>query len=360
MSDTINKLFSEHPFSFDSKKKNDLVLNELIRLTLYHYDNCQLYSSFINGFKLNVNSITKLDDIPFLPTRLFKEYLLSSVPNEAIFKIMNSSGTSGQNVSKIVLDKHTASIQTKTLTKLVSNFIGNERLPMMVIDHEGTIKDRKQFSARTAAIQGFSIFSNSRVFALNHDYKLNINIIEEFLALNSNKKKIIFGFTFLVWEYLYKYSKQLNYKPDLSNTILIHGGGWKNLQSESISKLEYNKILKDYFGLLSVHDYYGMIEQTGSIAIECEYGNLHASNYSDIIIRRPEDLSMAEFGEQGIIQSLSLLPISYPGHSLLTEDLGILLGEDGCPCQRYGKYFQVIGRITNAEIRGCSDTHVQR
>ena len=44
-------------------------------------------------------------------------------------------------------------------------------------------------------------------------------------------------------------------------------------------------------------------------------------------------------------------------HSLLTEDEGILLGEDDCPCGRKGKYFRIIGRLQNAEIRGCSDTY---
>ena len=49
--------------------------------------------------------------------------------------------------------------------------------------------------------------------------------------------------------------------------------------------------------------------------------------------------------------------MSYPGHSLLTEDEGVLLGEDDCKCGRLGKYFLVLGRVKNAEIRGCSDAY---
>jgi len=86
-------------------------------------------------------------------------------------------------------------------------------------------------------------------------------------------------------------------------------------------------------------------------------GHLHTSVFSDIIIRRSHDFSIAEKGEKGIIQILSVLPKSYPGHSLLAEDEGILLGEDDCSCGRLGKYFKIIGRIKNAEIRGCSDTN---
>lgn len=55
-----------------------------------------------------------------------------------------------------------------------------------------------------------------------------------------------------------------------------------------------------------------------------------------------------------------MLPHSYPGHSLLTEDEGIILGEDDCPCGRKGKYFKLTGRIKQAELRGCSDTYAAK
>jgi hypothetical protein len=84
---------------------------------------------------------------------------------------------------------------------------------------------------------------------------------------------------------------------------------------------------------------------------------LHASNFSDIIIRRPLDFMICDVGEPGIVQVISLIPRSYPGHSLLTEDSGVLLGEDDCGCGRKGKYFSIIGRLRQAEIRGCSDTY---
>ena len=41
------------------------------------------------------------------------------------------------------------------------------------------------------------------------------------------------------------------------------------------------------------------------------------------------------------------------------EDEGVLLGNDGCTCGRKGTYFKVLGRIQNAEVRGCSDTYTQ-
>jgi hypothetical protein len=91
--------------------------------------------------------------------------------------------------------------------------------------------------------------------------------------------------------------------------------------------------------------------------MECEKGYLHTSEYSDIIIRNSSNFSVSRHGEEGIIQLLSLLPISYPGQSILTEDLGIIFGEDDCKCGRKGKYFKINGRLKNAELRGCSDTY---
>ena len=146
----------------------------------------------------------------------------------------------------------------------------------------------------------------------------------------------------------------------MSNGILIHGGGWKKLVSEQVSPLEFNKRLEEVCGIKKVHDYYGMVEQTGCIYMECECGHLHASIFSDVITRKVNDFSVCDFGEKGIIQVVSLLPKSYPGHSLITEDEGIVLGEDDCPCGRKGKYFKVLGRLKNAEIRGCSDTYAAK
>ena len=94
--------------------------------------------------------------------------------------------------------------------------------------------------------------------------------------------------------------------------------------------------------------------------MQCEHGNLHASIFSDIKTRRPNDFSECNFNERGIIQVISALPVSYPGHSLLTEDEGEILGEDDCPCGRLGKYFKVHGRLKGAELRGCSDTYERR
>ena len=67
-------------------------------------------------------------------------------------KTMTSSGTTGQAVSKIYLDKTTSANQQKAMVKIVSDFTGSNRMPMIIIDCPSVIKNRTMFSARGAGI----------------------------------------------------------------------------------------------------------------------------------------------------------------------------------------------------------------
>lgn len=348
------------PYSLDKKQKSKLLTEELKNLTEFHRRQCQSYDNMLKGINYKPENVESYEDLPFLPVSLFKTLELKSIPDTEIFKTMTSSGTTGQAVSKIFLDKETAAKQQKTLVKIVSAFTGASRLPMLIIDSPSVIKNRLMFSARGAGILGFSIFGADRTYALNDDMKIDFEAIDSFLLRHQGQKILLFGFTFMIWQHFYKELLKADKKIDLSKGILIHGGGWKKLISEAVSPEEFQRQLTDVCGLSDIHDYYGMVEQTGCIYMQCEHGHLHASNFSDIIIRNPKDFSVARFGEKGIVQVVSLLPESYPGHSLLTEDEGVVLGEDDCPCGRKGKYFKILGRLKNAEIRGCSDTYAAK
>ena len=356
----FNTLLKLHPYSLKNHEKMILLTEILKYLSKKHIDNCVLYRHMMEAYGLDLNKIDTYYDLPFLPVSLFKEFDLKSIPDKEIYKTMTSSGTTGQAVSRIFLDKEGAARQQKVLVKIVSSFTGALRLPMLIIDSPSVIKDRLKFSARGAGILGFSIFGADRTYALNDDMQINLPEIKLFLKRHEGQKILLFGFTFMIWQHFYKELLKQNKTIDLSHGILIHGGGWKKLVSETVSPQIFRQRLSDVCGLSNIHDYYGMVEQTGCIYMQCEYGHLHASIFSDVIVRRPDDFSPCEFGEPGIIQVLSILPESYPGHSLLTEDEGILLGEDDCPCGRKGKYFKVLGRLKNAEIRGCSDTYAAR
>ena len=345
------------PYSLSKQEKEKLLTLKLIELTKYHYEHCEEYNRMLDCVGFDPGDACIYYDIPFLPVSLFKELDLLSIGKDNIIKTMTSSGTTGQAVSKIYLDKATASNQQKALVKIVSNFIGSERMPMLIIDCPSVLKNKSIFSARSAGILGFSIFGTDNTYALDDDMGLNISAILKFLEKHKGQHILMFGFTFMIWQHFYKALKKSKIKLDLSNGILIHGGGWKKLVTEAVSKENFKNCLSEVCELKNIHNYYGMVEQAGSIYMECEHGNLHASIFSDIITRRTNDFSVCYIGETGIVQVISVLPESYPGHSLLTDDEGVILGEDDCLCGRKGKYFEIKGRLLNAEIRGCSDTY---
>ena len=345
------------PFGVPHAEKEALLARELSALTMFHRQRCEAYRKITEAFGFSESNSVPMTKIPFLPVRLFKELELRSVPEDEIFKTMTSSGTTGQRPSRIYLDRATAANQQKTLVRIAQEFLRASRMPMLIIDSPAVLKDRSMFSARGAGILGFSIFARQKMYALREDMTLDLESVKDFLSHHRNKRILVFGFTFMVWQYLHQALLAMNERLSFGDAILVHGGGWKKLADRAVSPEIFRRSLRETCGIKEVSNYYGMVEQTGCIYMECEYGHLHASTYSDVIFRRGMDFSEAGIGERGIVQVLSLLPHSYPGHSLLTEDEGVLLGVDDCPCGRKGKHFKVIGRITNAELRGCSDTY---
>lgn len=354
------KILEIPPYSLNKEEKEEFLTKSLLDLTRHHERSCRPYEQILNAEDTDLNNIRSYTELPFLPVRMFKDMELRSVSQKEVIKTMTSSGTTGQQVSKIYLDQKTSKLQSKALTKIAGDFIGNKRLPMLILDSSAVIKDRKMFSARGAGILGFSIFGRDKMYALNENMELDAEGLRTFLKKHEGEKIFLFGFTFMIWQYFCSELERTGCHPDLSNGILIHGGGWKKLASYNISSKEFKERLFKVCGISKVYDYYGMVEQTGSIYMECEYGHLHAPVFSDVLIRRPKDFSLASVGEEGLIEVVSILPWSYPGHLLLTEDVGVILGEDDCPCKRKGKYFRIKGRIRNAEIRGCSDTYEER
>ena len=368
------------PYMLKKCVKDQVLTNALKELTAFHIRNCAEYKKILDSLGFDPERAENYTDIPPLPAGLFKRLDLSSISsdshlpegaregmekdkNTAVWqdrsgiKTLTSSGTSGQVASKIYLDAETRTAQQKALAEIGVDFLGNKRLPMLIIDCPSAAGDRKRYTARAAGITGFSLFASKRIFALDDDMKISAEAVRDFLEKYGGEPFLVFGFTYMIWQYFYLPLKDCASRPDLSNAVIIHGGGWKKLEGLNITKDEYKNSLREAFGAARIHDYYGMAEQAGSIFMECEYGRLHCSDYSDVLIRRAGDLSLCGVGESGIIQVVSTLPKSYPGHSILTEDEGVLLGIDDCPCGRMGACFEVKGRLKKAQIRGCSDAY---
>jgi len=351
----INNLKKFNPFEIERREKNKIYIDQIRLLNLHHYNRCKKYKKIINNLKFKLKNINKLEDFPMLPVRIFKKFDLKSVSENKIVKKLVSSGTSGQELSKIYLDKKNASDQVRVLGRIMSTILGKKRLPMLIIDQNPKTLDKSIFNARTVAIYGFSIFGTQHSYLLDEENKIDYVSLNNFLKKYSSDKFLIFGFTSLVYENLIQKLSFNLIKSDFQNGILIHGGGWKKMEKLKVNNTIFKKKLIEKINLNKIYNYYGLVEQAGSVFIESKKcGYFHTSVYSDIFIR-DKKFNVLKNKKKGLIQLMSLLPTSYPGHNILTEDIGEIIGEDNCKCGLKGKYFLVHGRTKEAEIRGCSD-----
>ena len=240
---------------FNNEAKNQqesfsVFTNVLNKLTKYHYQKSKDYKKILDGLNYNPNNFSSIEQLPFLPARLFKSFDMLSIEKSEIFKTLSSSGTTGTNTSKIYLDKLNASNQIKVLEKIIRKKIGNKRLPMLVLDKNNNFSNNQYFNAQRAAISGFSLFAKKIIYLLDNENNINLRALSNFLEKNGKNKFIIFGFTSNIFTHLIeRLPKGINSKELLSNAMIIHGGGWKNLENKKINNFKFKSLLSDKLGL---------------------------------------------------------------------------------------------------------------
>ena len=352
---SLEYLFNAPQFSIAQAEKEKQLLEELNSLTELHKTHCDKYSKILNI--TSTPPYSSLSDIPFLPVSLFKTNELRSIPAEEVFKVMTSSGTTGQAVSRIYIDRHTADLQSRALAAIMTSVLGSNRLPMLIVDTPSVVRNNLQFSARTAGVLGMFPFGRKHTYVLDDDMRLDETALKTFADKFSGQPILIFGFTFMVWKYFLQELRLRNIQVDLSHATLIHSGGWKKLTDEAVGNDEFRASFKETTGLTKIHNFYGMVEQVGSIFMEGDDGFLYPPNFADVIVRDPLTWEPAPHGTPGVVEVLSVLPHSYPGHALLTEDLGVIEGVADSSSGWQGKKLHILGRVPRSELRGCSDTH---
>jgi hypothetical protein len=350
----LQDILNTEQYSLTRENKSPQLYNLLLEKHRWHVQTCEAYREISETVFGGKNDFNTIEEMPFLPVSAFKNHDLKSVPDSEVLKVLTSSGTTGQAVSKIYLDKETAQLQSLALSKIIGHVLGKARLPMLIIDSKAVFANKQSYSARGAGILGLSVFGKDHTYVLDENFEFNEDVLASFLEKYNGQPFFIFGFTFMVWLYLFQAKTKRKY--DLSKAILIHSGGWKKLADMAVDNPTFRSALQEKFGLESIYNFYGMIEQTGSVFLENSNGYLHCPNFADVIIRNPKDFSVQPYGTPGLVQVVSVLPKSYPGHSLLTEDIGVIMGEDDAANGWKGKYFKITGRAKKAELRGCSDT----
>ncbi len=309
----------------------------------HHLKNCSHYREIIQKIFPNERNFKDI----YIHVDLFKKINFVSGNEEKSYSY-SSSGTSGKK-SNIYFDRKDAINQQKYLLKTVKEFTSITKKAIFV---DTAFESKDQFNARKAASRGFSLLAKKRV-----SLPSSLEEAHQFLRELTDKYSqiILFGFTYEIYILINKFI-EAKYQPiPTSNFLLIHGGGWKKLEKKKVDNQIFEKLLFSIFPNAKSLNYYGMVEQLGLIYPMCKEGFYHCPEGSDILIRN-YDGKICPPEQEGLIQSISPLPISYPGHSLLTEDVGVIFSSP-CKCGLNTKRFKVMGRLSKVEARGCSDAY---
>jgi phenylacetate-coenzyme A ligase PaaK-like adenylate-forming protein len=361
LDEQINDLIAQQQYIYTDNEKEKLVLPIIKEQLKSHYQNNKYIKSWLDKLSLDIESIARLADVPLLPTQMFKYFDLQTSKGE-LQRVLHSSATTSQTPSRIPISSMTAQRQTKALMAIIKNFFSSKRRPFLAIDSELSNKDAKAITARGAAIRGFSMLAKELVYAFDDDKgKLifNKNRVVDFFERHGEEDVFALGFTYIIWSEFLRAIQKENLSFNCPNLKLVHGGGWKKLQSQSVSKEIFSDAVAEVFKTTpqNILDWYGMVEQTGLVFIDCSAGYKHCPNFAEVKIRNFYTLEENQTHEAGFIEIMNILPDSYPGMSILTEDVGEILGYDNCSCGRKGKYFVFRSRLEKSEIRGCGDTY---
>ena len=130
---------------------------------------------------------------------------------------------------------------------------------------------------------------------------------------------------------------------DFPELIVMETGGMKGRRKEMVRE-EVHELLKKSFGVPSIHSEYGMTELLSQAYSKGE-GKFVCPPWMKIIITDMNDpFQILPDGKTGIINIIDLANI-YSCAFIKTEDIGLKFS-DGT--------FEVLGRVDNSDLRGCS------
>jgi hypothetical protein len=364
--DRIDRVLSLPPYCQAPEERQAGLLDILKEELDYACRRHAGYKNYVQHWPVDYRSASRVSDLPFLPVGILKANPpLCFVGPDEIKRTLTSSATTSQSPSRVVLDAPTARRMTKGVMVIVRDFIGSARRPYLVVDTPGFMGG-DALGARGAAIQGLHPFANGTTYCLGLDEQgdlaLNLETLVDFAQCQKDTEVLVYGFTFILWNYLVRPLLEKDICLNLPNVRILHSGGWKRLQDQAVEKTVFNQQLAGVFGCSPdrIIDFYGMVESVGVIFPDCSEGNKHGPAFGDVIVRNPLTLEPVAAGEHGIVQVCSVLPTSFPGNLLLTEDLAQVIAYDGCPCGRRGISFRFAGRIPKSELRGCGNIQSKR
>lgn len=323
-----SELKMDNIFFLKNKKEFDKIALKVFR---FQYDNCETYRTYCDLLKIDKSQVKKIESIPFLPIQFFKSNKIVS-NQEVVQQIFESSGTTGSQISKhFVTD---IDIYNQSFRYGFSNFYGNiEDYCLLALLPNYLERENSSLVFMIKQLIEDSNHPDSGFYLDNYD-----DLISKIIKLEKEgQQTLLIGVSYALLDLIEKQKFQLK------NTIIMETGGMKGRRKEMV-KEELHDVLKSGFGVENIHSEYGMTELL-SQAYSFGRGIYECPPWMHVMIRDTSSpltyLNQQQTGGINIIDLANINSCSF----IATEDLGKKINND---------QFQVLGRFSEAEIRGCN------
>lgn len=321
MKEFVNNIFSVSSITF---KKHAL---EIFR---FQYNNNIVYRNWVDALDINIETVTKISHIPFLPVSFFKTHnvVTEDFDPQIVFE---SSGTTGTaNSRHFVKD---TSIYTQSFTEGFNLFYGKPQ-DWCIIGLLPSYLERVGSSLITMARELINLSNHSESGFYLYEFEKLAKVLKE---LEDRKQKtLLIGVTFALLDFAEQFPMKLNY------TTVMETGGMKGRRREMVRE-EVHAILQNQLQISAVHSEYGMTELL-SQGYSFGDGIFNTVPWMKVLVRDEEDPLMISNKGRGLINVIDLANV-YSCSFIATDDVGRIF-EDGS--------FEVLGRRDNSDIRGCS------
>jgi phenylacetate-coenzyme A ligase PaaK-like adenylate-forming protein len=304
-------------------------------LELFYFQarNNAVYRDYVKYRGVTVSSVNKVEDIPFLPIRFFKDFDVVSGDLAVFQGYYSSSGTTGAITSKHyfwseefylnhalnLFENEYGSIKDYHLLALLPSYLERKGSSLVRMSEYFIQKTGSEFS-------GFYLY--------NHE-----DLIRTLGILQKQEKKIILlGVTFALLDLA---DGPLTI-PTMDNLIVMETGGMKGKRREMIRE-EVHAVLKRAFKVKDVHSEYGMTELMSQAYSKSE-GRYNIPLTMRVMVRDVNDplsYSSRNLGGINIVDLANFHSCAF----IETQDLGKI---------DHQNKLEVLGRFDNSEVRGCN------
>lgn len=301
----------------------------------FQYNHNALYRNYIHRVSGNKPEISELTALPFLPIQFFKSHEVKTTEFEPEL-IFESSGTTKTGNSRHLV-KSVAVYRESFLTGFDRFYGAPENYCILAL-----LPSYLERSNSSLVLMADELIKRSghpkSGFYLDQLGTLFNTIRELELA---GQPTILLGVTFALMDFA------AAFPMDLKHTIVMETGGMKG-RREELTRNEIHEFLKKAWGLNEIHAEYGMTELL-SQAYSKGNGVFYCPPWMKIILRAEDDpLSATDQNgnplKQGLINIIDLAN-KFSCSFIATDDLGMVHDDGG---------FEIIGRMDNSDIRGCS------